>query len=147
MQGELPRGWFGEVPLMNRYSGWCWLLMSKLIKVKSYFLPLFKIIWLVDAMKLCLSKIKSAFCKTAIKPWKPIIEHILALNLASSSNSTSLLLFQRRTSPTSKVGSLWTSTSSLGFPGGSLGHPGTAGAGCLSVGLLGHIWILLFRTT
>ena len=26
------------------------------------------------------------------------------------------------------MGSLWTSTSSLGFPGGSLGHPGTAGA-------------------
>ena len=56
------------------------------------------------------------------------MEHILALNLASSSNSTSLLLFQRRTSPTSKVGSLWTSTSSLGFPGGSLGHLGIAGA-------------------
>ena len=57
------------------------------------------------------------------------MEHILALNLASSSNSTSFVLFQRRTSPTSKVGSLWTSTSSLGFPGGSLGHLGTAGAG------------------
>ena len=27
---------------------------------------------------------------------------------------------------------------SLGFPGGSLGHPGTAGAGMLSIGLLGH---------
>ena len=25
------------------------------------------------------------------------------------------------------MGSLWTSTSSLGFPGGSLGHPGAAG--------------------
>ena len=56
------------------------------------------------------------------------MEHILALNLASSSNSTSFAYFQERTSPTSKVGSLWTSTSSLGFPGGSLGHPGTAGA-------------------
>ena len=66
------------------------------------------------------------------------MEHILALNLASSSNSTSFAYFQERTSPTSKVGSLWTSTSSLGFPGGSLGHPGTAGAGCSSVGLLGH---------
>ena len=50
----------------------------------------------------------------------------------------SFVLFQRRTSPTSKVGSLWTSTSSLEFPGGSLGHSGTAGAGMLSVGLLGH---------
>ena len=55
------------------------------------------------------------------------MEHILALNLASSSNSTSFAYFQERTSPTSKVGSLWTSTSSLGFPGGSLGHLGTAG--------------------
>ena len=71
------------------------------------------------------------------------MEHILALNLASSSNSTSLLLFQRRTSPTSKVGSLWTSTSSLGFPGGSLGHPGTAGVGCLFAGLLGHNLVLV----
>ena len=56
------------------------------------------------------------------------MEHILALNLASSSNSTSSAYFQERTSPTSKVGSLWTLTSSLGFPGGSLGHLGTAGA-------------------
>ena len=55
------------------------------------------------------------------------MEHILALNLASSSNSTSFAYFQERTSPPSKVGSLWTSTSSLGFPGGSLGHPGAAG--------------------
>ena len=45
------------------------------------------------------------------------------------------------------MGSLWTLTSSLGFPGGSLGHLGIAGAVMLSVGLLGHIWILLFRTT
>ena len=55
------------------------------------------------------------------------MEHILALNLASSSNSTSFAYFQERTSPPSKVGSLWTSTSSLGFPGGSLGHLGTTG--------------------
>ena len=34
---------------------------------------------------------------------------------------------------------LWTSTSSLGFPGGSLGHPGAAGVVMLSVGLLGHM--------
>ena len=94
-------------------------------------------------MELGLFKIKSPLCKTAIKPWKPIIEHILALNLASSSNSTSFACFQERTSPTSKVGSLWTSTSSLGFPGGSLGHPGTAGAGCLFAGLLGHNLVLV----
>ena len=56
------------------------------------------------------------------------MEHILALNLASSSNSTSFAYFQERTSPTLKVGSSWTSTSSPGFPGGSLGHLGTAGA-------------------
>ena len=69
---------------------------------------------------------KISFMQTAYN-FESLIEHILALNLASSSNSASLLLFQRRTSPTSKVGSLWTSTSSLGFPGGSLGHPGAAG--------------------
>ena len=45
------------------------------------------------------------------------------------------------------MGSLWTSTSSLGFPGGSLGHPGTAGAGCLFAGLLGHNLVLVVRTT
>ena len=45
--------------------------------------------------------------------------------LASTSYSVSLCcfynLFQRRTSPIRKVGSMWTSTSSSGFPGGSLG--------------------------
>ena len=34
--------------------------------------------------------------------------------------------------------SSWTSTSSLGFPGGSLGPWNKLAWGCLSVGLLGH---------
>ena len=38
-----------------------------------------------------------------------------------------------------KVGSLLTSTSSLGFPGGSLGRHGTGWLGYLIVGLLGDI--------
>ena len=46
--------------------------------------------------------------------------------LASTSYSVSLCgcynLFQRRTTPSTQVGSSWTSTSSLGFPGGSLGR-------------------------
>ena len=45
--------------------------------------------------------------------------------LSSTSYSALLVdyyLFQRRTSPSRKVGSSLTSTSSLGFPGGSLGR-------------------------
>ena len=36
------------------------------------------------------------------------------------------------------MGSLSTSTSSLGFPGGSLGRHGTGWLGIVIVGLLGH---------
>ena len=71
------------------------------------------------------------------------MELVALIILQSSSNSTSFVNFQWRNSPTLKVGSLWTSTSSLGFPGGSLGHPGTVGAGCLFVGLLGHNLVLV----
>ena len=37
-----------------------------------------------------------------------------------------------------KVGSLWTSMSSLGFPGGSLGHLGTGSQCYVIIGHLGH---------
>ena len=59
---------------------------------------------------------------------KPIIEQVAQIILQEFVELNVVCLFQERTSPTSKVGSLWTSTSSLGFPGGSLGHLGAAGA-------------------
>ena len=108
---------------------WWWWMVRKVIqekRVTSY--PSFENILNSRCLWVMFFINKISLCKRAIKPWHLIIEHILALSLASSSNSTSLLLFQRRTSPPSKVGSLWTSTSSLGFPGGSLGHFGIAGA-------------------
>ena len=43
------------------------------------------------------------------------------------------------------MGSTLTSTSSLGFPGGSLGHYGTAGMGYVIVRLLGHNLDLVVR--
>ena len=44
-----------------------------------------------------------------------------------------------------KVGSLLTSTSSLGFPGGSLGRHRTGWLGYVIVGLLGHNLDLVVR--
>ena len=62
--------------------------------------------------------------------------------IASTSYSVSLCClynwFQRRTTPSTQVGSLWTSTNSSGFPGGSLGPWNKLAGNCLSVGLLGH---------
>ena len=46
---------------------------------------------------------------------------------------------------TRKVGSLLTSTSSLGFPGGSLGRLGTGWWGYGIIGLLGHNLDLVVR--
>ena len=43
------------------------------------------------------------------------------------------------------MGSLLTSTSSLGFPGGSLGHHGTGWPGYVNIGLLGHNLDLVVR--
>ena len=45
------------------------------------------------------------------------------------------------------MGSLLTSTSSLGFPGGSLGRLGTGWLGFVIVGILGHNLDLVVKTT
>ena len=48
------------------------------------------------------------------------------------------MLFLERLFVLGKVGSMLTSTSSLGFPGGSLGCHETGWPGYVIVGLLGH---------
>ena len=96
---------------------------------------------------LCLSKRKTSFvqinCYTALEPLSSLGLY-RPTKLASTSYSVSLCcfynLFQRRMTPSRQVVSSWTSTSSSGFPGGSLGRRNKLAGLCLCVGLLGHIF-------
>ena len=93
---------------------------------------------------------KLAFCKTTTKALlKPSFELVALVILRVPPVLTvvlsNLLSSKQRTSPSAVVVSSSRSTSSLGFPGGSLGFTEHAGAIYVIVGLLGHIWILFLE--
>ena len=146
------KNWVLEVPLTN--ARWAssrvirggafdgqvqWLMMSKVMKERVTPYLFWKSILIRRCLRVMVFINKISFMQNSHKTLKASSSYSSIYNLASSSNSTSFVLFRRRTSLTSKVGSLWMSTSSLGFPGGSLGHLRDSWHWeCLSVGLLGH---------
>ena len=148
IKGSFPRGWFEGVPWWRRVMFWLQVGSMRTEDESLLSYPFSENIlsrrcngsW-------CLLKRKTSFMQNQLHYTS--LEPPSASGLYRPTNSCEdvglslalliITLFQRRTSPSRKVGSSLTSTSSLGFPGGSLGWLGTSWLGCLSVGLLGHI--------
>ena len=108
-----------------------WWIQWSEVKKELQFLPHFKTFWL-DVVKWVLQR-KLAFCKTATKALlKPSFELVALVTLRVPPILTVALLnfysSKQRTSPSVAVVSSSSSTSSLGFPGGSLGFTEQAGA-------------------